>query len=177
MQRLTRSLVRFKGKTTVQRYRQTCTCSLKTNPTKVFRPLLLTFRFESGLLLLGGSDGRPGHTDSQQRQQDSSQQPGPRGHPVSGGQRSPYPPSPPPPGHWSHLRGSAQPSTAAGSALSLTGIHPITWAEKWKSERERRKGRWWRSVDWRGGQWVWTERWQEEKKRKILVWNNYSDLH
>lgn len=107
------------------------TCSLKTTPTNGFTPLLhlpsssfqslfdpplLTFRFQSGLLLLCGGEGRPGHADSQQGQKDGGQQPGPRGHPVSGGKCSPYPPSPPPPGHWSHLRGSAQPSTAAGSA-------------------------------------------------------------
>ena len=97
----------------------------KNKPNKWFSPPslhvtgsspLLTFRFQSGLLLLGGGEGRPGHADGQQGQQDGGQQPGPRGHPVSGGQRSPYPPSPPPPGHWSHLRGSTQPSTAAGSA-------------------------------------------------------------
>lgn len=85
------------------------------SPTPSYSPSLLTFRFQSGLPL-GGSEGRPGHADSQKGQQDSGQEPGPRGHPAIGGQRSPYPPSPPPPGHWSHLRGSAQPSTAAGLA-------------------------------------------------------------
>lgn len=65
----------------------------------VFLPrlMLLTFRFHAGLLLPGGGDGRPGHADAQQRQQDGGQKPDPQGHPVRGGQGSPCPPSPPPP--------------------------------------------------------------------------------
>lgn len=85
--------------------------------------MLLTFRFCLGLHLPGGCEGRPGHADRQQGQQDGRQQPDPQGHPVRGGKGSPYPPSPtPPPGHWSHLGGSTQPSTAAVVfRLSLCG--------------------------------------------------------
>lgn len=100
----------------------------------------LTFTFHVGLLLPGGGEGRPGHADGQQRQQDGSQQPDPQGHPVRGGHGSPCPPSPPPsPGHWSHLRGSAQPSTAVvGVSLSLSGNHPVAWTGRWKRERGKR---------------------------------------
>lgn len=133
------------------------------------RPQLLTFRFQSGLLLLGGSEGRPGHADGQQGQQDCGQQPGPWGHPVSGGQRSPYPPSPPPPGHWSHLRGSAQPSTAAGSPCHSVEFTQSPGLERWRREGE--KGRRWRSDDLRDRS---VNRKVSKRRKNKISYRNYS---